>query len=175
MTVVSSFSNLEVEVIKLIISCPGTSSAFLQEALDLDQPHVSRVLKRLSFKGCIRRVKFDCRGKRFIYRYYISARNGITSTYPLVDLEIDNILAFSTNRHSSFYRLLAAFFDLDNQTLSVLLRFLQDLYSARMNSSLPFSLPVSTDLRSPSTANNLLRRNRLSAFCFHYFSRARAE
>ena len=54
------FSKSEVEIIRLITVSPGISSTYLQEALSLDQPHVSRVLKRLLSKGCIRRVRSEC-------------------------------------------------------------------------------------------------------------------
>lgn len=172
---ISTFSKSEVEIVRLIIVYPGLSSSFLQEALSLDQPHVSRVLKRLLSKGCIRRVRSDCTGKRYMYRYFIHPSNGIIKTYPFIDSEIDTLLASSTNRHGPFYRLLAAFFDLDNETLAVLLRFLQDLYSARVDNSLNLSLSVPNDLSFTSTSDKLCRRNRLSAYCFRYFSRFRVD
>ena len=169
------FSKSEVEIIRLIIVSPGISSTYLQEALSLDQPHVSRVLKRLLSKGCIRRVRSECTGKRYMYRYYIDPSNGVKMTYPFIDFEIDTLLASSSNRHGSFYRLLAALFDLDNETLAVLLGFMQDLYSARVGSSSNMSMSVSTDMSFPSTTNQLRRRNRLSALCFRYFSRFRDD
>ena len=175
MSLIGIFSKSEVEIIRLIIVSPGISSTYLQEALSLDQPHVSRVLKRLLSKGCIRRVRSECTGKRFMYRYYIDPSNGVNMTYPFIDFEIDTLLASSSNRHGSFYRLLAAFFDLDNETLAVLLGFMQDLYSARVGSSSNMSMSVSTDMSLSSATNQLRRRNRLSAFCFRYFSRFRDD
>ena len=107
MSLISIFSKSEVEIIRLIAVYPGLSSTFLQEALSLDQPHVSRVLKRLLSKGCIRRVRSECTGKRFMFRYYIDPSNGVNMTYTSIDFEIDTLLASSSNRHGSFYRLLA--------------------------------------------------------------------
>ena len=108
-----------------------------------------------------------------MYRYFIDPSNGIIKTYPFIDFEIDTLLASSANRHGAFYRLLAAFFDLDNETLAVLLGFLQDLYSARVDPSLNLSLSVPDDMSIRSGSNKLCRRNRLSAYCYRYFSRFR--
>ena len=173
MTLFSTFSKSEAEIIRLIICCPGTSAASVEEALSLDQPHVSRVLKRLLSKGYIRRIKFDSKGKRFLYRYYLDPSKPLVMTYSLIDSEIDNLFIQTSSRHSPFYRLLAALHDLDNDTLAALLKFVQELYSARVNSS-----PSFTDLADhfPSlscTSKKLKRRNRLSAFYFHYFCHSR--
>ena len=169
----STFSKSEAEILRLIMSSPGTSAASVEEALSLDQPHVSRVLKRLLSKGYVRRIKSESKGKRFLYRYYLEPSNGLVMTYSLIDFEIDNLFIQTSNRHSSFYRLLAALHDLDNDRLATLLKFIQDLYSERINSSQAFSALADYDPSSTCTLNKFRRRNRLSAYCFRYFSRSR--
>ena len=94
MSLIGNFSKSEVEIIRLITVSPGISSTYLQEALSLDQPHVSRVLKRLLSKGCIRRVRSECMGKRYMYRYYIDPSNGVNMTYPFIDFDNFEFLIF---------------------------------------------------------------------------------
>ena len=173
MTLFSTFSKSEAEIIRLIICCPGTSAASVEEALSLDQPHVSRVLNRLLSKGYVRRIKFDSKGKRLIYRYYLDPSKNLAMTYSLIDFEIDNLFVDTSSRHSTFYRLLAALHDIDNDTLASLLKFVQDLYSARVKSSPKFSALVDHSPSLSCTLRKLRRRNRLSAFYFRCFCRSK--
>ena len=152
---------------------PGSSSAFLEESLSLDQPFVSRVLKKLLLKDCIRRLKCKTKGKRFSYLYYIKPGPWISSLLSSIDFEIDSTLSSNLSRHSNLFRLLAALYDLDAESLGKILTLTQEIYSSKTNSSSTFpqfSGSVSS-FEPEGNDHKLKRRNRLSAYCWRHFTR----
>ena len=160
MEVLKAFSKSEVEIIRLIALHPGVVSSFLEDSLSLDQPHVSKVLKRLVNKGYIRRVKVVSPGKRDLFRYYINPSHGVQSIYSLIDKDMDNLVQAFSTRHSLIYRFLAALHDADPVAFSAFNTAIQDVLLLRQQhdvSSSPSSMPCIDD-----SSARLKHRNRLA-------------
>ena len=160
MEVLKSFSKSEVEIILLIALQPGVVSSFIEDSLSLDQPHVSKVLKRLLRKGCIRRIKVVSPGKRELLRYYIKSSHGVQSVYSLIDKDMDNLVEAFSTRHSIIFRFLAALHDADPVAFSAFNTAMQDVFLLRQQqdvSSSPSSMPCIDD-----PFEKLKHRNRLA-------------
>ena len=168
----TTYSRSELDILMLVHFNPGSSSAFLEESLSLDQPFVSRVLKKLLLKGCIRRLKCKSKGQRCSYLYYVKPGLGISSILSSIDFEIDATLSSNVSRHSNLFRLLAALYDLDTESLGKILTLTQEIYSSKINSSTTFpQFPGSASRFEPEDSDHKLkRRNRLSAYCWRYFT-----
>ena len=169
----TTYSRSELDILLLLHFNPGSSSAFLEESLSFDQPFVSRVLKKLLSKDCIRRLKSKSRGQRFSYLYYIKPGLGISSLLSSIDLEIDSTLSSNFSRHSNLFRLLAALYDLDTESLGKIVTLAQEIYSSKINSSsaFPHSSGSVSSFNPNTTDHKLKRRNRLAAYCWRYFTR----
>ena len=85
-----NLSQVESDVFLAIATRPGISSNEIQEELNLDQPHTSRVLKRLKAKNYVRALtpKVGDRKKT----YYLQARKGAIKLLTWIDNLIDNVL-----------------------------------------------------------------------------------
>jgi len=85
-----NLSQVESDVFLVIATRPGISSNEIQEELNLDQPHTSRVLKRLKAKNYVRALtpKLGDRKKN----YYVQARKGAIKLLTWIDNLIDNVL-----------------------------------------------------------------------------------
>jgi DNA-binding MarR family transcriptional regulator len=74
----------------VIATRPGISSNEIQEELNLDQPHTSRVLKRLKAKNYVRALTPKLGDRKKIY--YVQARKGAIKLLTWIDNLIDNVL-----------------------------------------------------------------------------------
>jgi DNA-binding MarR family transcriptional regulator len=85
-----NLSQVESDVFLVIATRPGISSNEIQDELNLDQPHTSRVLKRLKAKDYVRALtpKLGDRKKA----YYLQARKGAIKLLTWIDSLIDNVL-----------------------------------------------------------------------------------
>jgi DNA-binding MarR family transcriptional regulator len=85
-----NLSQVESDVFLVIATRPGISSNEIQDELNLDQPHTSRVLKRLKAKNYVRALtpKIGDRKKA----YYLQARKGAIKLLTWIDNLIDNVL-----------------------------------------------------------------------------------
>ena len=85
-----NLSQVESDVFLVIATRPGVSSNEIQDELNLDQPHTSRVLKRLKAKNYVRALtpKLGDRKKA----YYLQARKGAIKLLTWIDHLIDNVL-----------------------------------------------------------------------------------
>ncbi|QNJ32740.1 marR family protein [Synechococcus sp. PROS-9-1] len=160
MEVLKAFSKSEVEIIRLIALHPGVVSSFLEDSLSLDQPHVSKVLKRLLSKGYIRRIKVVSTGKRDLLRYYINPSYGVQSVYSLIDKDMDNLVEAFSTRHSTIYRFLAALYDVDSVAFSAFNAALQEVLLLRQQDD-ALSSSSSMSCMDDSSAR-LKHRNRLA-------------
>jgi predicted transcriptional regulator len=86
----ADLSQVESDVFLVIATQPGISSNEIQDELNLDQPHTSRVLKRLKAKNYVRALtpKVSDRKKA----YYLQARRGAIKLLTWIDCLIDNVL-----------------------------------------------------------------------------------
>ena len=86
----ANLSQVESDVFLVIATKPGISSNEIQDELNLDQPHTSRVLKRLKAKNYVRALtpKVSDRKKA----YYLQARRGAIKLLTWIDCLIDNVL-----------------------------------------------------------------------------------
>ena len=160
MQVLKSFSKSEVEIIRLIALQPGVVSSFIEDSLSLDQPHVSKVLKRLLRKGCIRRIKAVSPGKRDLLRYYINPSHGVQSVYSLIDKDMDNLVEAFSTRHSIIFRFLAALHDADPVAFSAFNTAMQEVLLLRQQDD-ALSSSSSMSCMDDSSAR-LKHRNRLA-------------
>ena len=160
MEFLKSFSKSEVEIIRLIALHPGVVSSFFEDSLSFDQPHVSKVLKRLLRKGYIRRVKDVSPGKRDLLRYYINPSHGVQSVYSLIDKDMDNLVEAFSSRHSIIYRFLAALHDVDPVAFSAFNTAMQDIFSLRQQNDVSSSLSSLPCIDDSSA--RLKHRNRLA-------------
>lgn len=168
MEVLKTFSKSEVEIIRLIALQPGVVSSFIEDSLSLDQPHVSKVLKRLVLKGCIRRIKVVSLGKRDLLRYYINPQHGVHSVFSLIDKDMDDLVGHFSSRHSIIYRFLAALHDVDHVAFLSFVSALQDIISQRQQ---PDALLRSSTIPSiDDMPARLKHRNRLAV---RFWRRAR--
>jgi len=168
MEVLKSFSKSEVEIIRLIALQPGVVASFIEDSLSLDQPHVSKVLKRLVGKGCIRRIKVVSPGKRDLLRYYINPQLGVQSIFSLIDKDMDALVRHFSSRHSIIYRFLAALHDVDDAAFFSFVSALQDIISQRQQSDQLLSSSAIPSMDDPSA--RLKHRNRLAV---RFWRRAR--
>ena len=85
-----NLSQVESDVFLVIATKPGISSNEIQDELNLDQPHTSRVLKRLKAKDYVRALtpKVGDRKKT----YYLQASKGAIKLLTWIDSLIDNVL-----------------------------------------------------------------------------------
>lgn len=78
-------------IVLLTLACaPGIESSAIQAELDLDQPHTSRVLNRLSNKGFIRGLTIK-QGERKKY-YFLCASTGASRLLRWIDNVLDKLL-----------------------------------------------------------------------------------
>ena len=78
-------------IVLLTLACaPGIESSAIQAELDLDQPHTSRVLNRLSNKGFIRGLTIK-QGERKKY-YFLCASTGASRLLRWIDNALDKLL-----------------------------------------------------------------------------------
>jgi DNA-binding MarR family transcriptional regulator len=85
-----NLSQVESDVFLVIATRPGISSNEIQEELNLDQPHTSRVLKRLKAKNYVRALTPKLGDRKKIY--YVQARKGAIKLLTWIDNLIDNVL-----------------------------------------------------------------------------------
>jgi hypothetical protein len=85
-----NLSQVESDVFLAIATRPGISSNEIQEELNLDQPHTSRVLKRLKAKNYVRALTPKLGDRKKIY--YVQARKGAIKLLTWIDNLIDNVL-----------------------------------------------------------------------------------
>jgi len=85
-----NLSQVESDVFLVIATRPGISSNEIQEELNLDQPHTSRVLKRLKAKNYVRALTPKLGDRKKIY--YLQARQGAIKLLTWIDNLIDNVL-----------------------------------------------------------------------------------
>ena len=86
----TNLSQVESDVFLVIATKPGVSSNEIQDELNLDQPHTSRVLKRLKAKNYVRALtpKIGERKKA----YYLQPRKGAIKLLTWIDHLIDYVL-----------------------------------------------------------------------------------
>jgi DNA-binding MarR family transcriptional regulator len=85
-----TLSQVESDVFLVIATRPGISSNDIQDELNLDQPHTSRILKRLKAKNYVRAImpRLGDRKKG----YYLQARKGAIKLLTWIDNLIDNVI-----------------------------------------------------------------------------------
>ena len=85
-----NLSQVESDVFLVIATKPGVSSNEIQDELNLDQPHTSRVLKRLKAKNYVRALTPKAGDRK--KAYYLQARKGAIKLLTWIDNLIDNVL-----------------------------------------------------------------------------------
>ena len=85
-----NLSQVESDVFLVIATKPGVSSNEIQDELNLDQPHTSRVLKRLKAKNYVRALTPKAGDRK--KAYYLQARKGAIKLLTWIDNLIDNLL-----------------------------------------------------------------------------------
>lgn len=96
-------SQTETMVLLTLASTPGIESSAIQAELDLDQPHTSRVLNKLSAKGFIRGLTIK-QGERKKH-YFLRASTGASRLLGWIDAVLDELLV---RNPAMLSRLLAA-------------------------------------------------------------------
>ena len=85
-----NLSQVESDVFLAIATRPGISSNEIQDELNLDQPHTSRVLKRLKAKNYVRALTPKIGDRKKVY--YLQARKGAIKLLTWIDRLIDTVL-----------------------------------------------------------------------------------
>jgi hypothetical protein len=86
----SNLSQIESMVVLVIASRPGIVSAEIQDELNLDQPHASRILKKLISKRIVRSLASKKKDKK--KSYYLEPRNGAVRFLGWIDCVLDELL-----------------------------------------------------------------------------------
>jgi len=83
-------SQVESLVLLVIASRPGILSADIQDELNLDQPHASRILKKLISKRFVRSLSFKPGDRTKIY--FLTPQHGASRFLTWIDKVIDELL-----------------------------------------------------------------------------------
>lgn len=86
----ANLSQIEAMVFLAVASRPGIDSSQIQDDLNLDQPHASRILKKLIDKRIIRPITAKKRTKKKVY--YLEPQKGAVRFLVWIDGVLDQLL-----------------------------------------------------------------------------------
>ena len=141
-----SLSQIESMVFLAVASTPGIESPAIQEELELDQPHASRILKKLIEKQLIRSLILK-KGDRK-KAYFLMPRSGALRLLSWVDALIDDLLV---RNPAMLARFIAS---LEDAPDSVLERLDKGVFRVKQARALNSTLP------DQQNGYNLAKRNR---------------